>query len=192
VCLFHFLLGDWTQTLTFAWYVLYLLSHTSTLFCFSCFSGRHVFCPGTATDYNPSAYGLLGGWNHSYIPLHPACWLRWGLSHFLPRLAFNYDPLDLHLLSGWDYWLDPLYPAEVFVFYSGSLVNLHMHTLKFIELYSAVLFYLNCLPFSVSLFIKVFSFFFFILLYWGILWHLQKCLQYILVNSPPSSYYSLN
>jgi hypothetical protein len=80
------------------------LSHTSSPFGFSYFSGRLLyFLPGPASDCDLPTYasciaGITG--------VHHYTWLVFGvggLADILPGLANNYDPSDLCLLNSWDY-----------------------------------------------------------------------------------------
>jgi hypothetical protein len=63
----------WTQGLVLARQVLYYLSHASTPFCCSDFSDRvSHFCPGPASDCDPSTYaslivGITGANHHIYL-----------------------------------------------------------------------------------------------------------------------------
>jgi hypothetical protein len=57
------------------------------LFCFNFFFDRVLLLPWVVLGLQSSYLRLLYSCGYKHAPLHPACYLRWGLTNFLPGLT---------------------------------------------------------------------------------------------------------
>jgi hypothetical protein len=76
-------------------------------FCFSYFSDRvSRFCPGLASDHDPSTCGLPCSWDHRNVPPWLSCWLKWSLANFFAQASLKLQaPWSLPpILLGFHTW----------------------------------------------------------------------------------------
>jgi hypothetical protein len=82
---FFFSTGVLTQGLVLARQVLYHLSMSPALFCFSYYLDRVSLFNFFASDQDPSPYGLPCSWDHRHVPLCLVCLSRLSLLTFFLR-----------------------------------------------------------------------------------------------------------